>query len=190
MVGTWEINVTTSGMPQKVATAFAELNGTILGAQYTPIAYIGSQVVNGTNHAVLAEQLIVTGKDTKNIVLIIFNEKPEGVTVVNIERVVEGGMPMGGIQIDVQTDIPEEAKNAFAEVFEGFVGSKVEPFALLATQVTKGVNYIFAATVTPITKEPKTKFAIVTVNALEKSVTFSDPLHTELRNGLGYAFNW
>ena len=190
MVGTWEINVVVDKMPQKIATAFAEMSGTILGAQYTPIAYIGSQVVNGTNHAVLAEQLVVTGKDTKNIVLVIFNEKPEGVSVVNIERIVEGGMPMGGIQVDVQTDIPEEAKNAFDEVFEGFVGSKVEPFALLATQVTKGTNYIFAATVTPVTKEPKTKFAIVTVNALEKSMTFSDPLHAELKNGLGYAFNW
>ena len=190
MVGTWEINVTTSGMPQKIATAFGELSETILGAQYTPIAYIGSQVVNGTNHAVLAEQLIVTGKDTKNIVLIIFNEKPEGVSVVNIERIVEGGMPMGGTQIDVQTDIPEEAKNAFAEVFEGFVGSKVEPFALLATQVTKGTNYIFAATVTPVTLEPKTKFSIVTVNVLEKSAKFTDPLNAELKNGLGYAFNW
>ena len=77
MVGTWKIDVKLEGMPQKVATAFANLGTQLLGAEYTPIAYLGSQVVNGINHAVLAEQLVITGKDTKNIVLIIFNEKPD-----------------------------------------------------------------------------------------------------------------
>jgi uncharacterized protein YpuA (DUF1002 family) len=118
----------------------------------------------------------------------------KGHVVVTSPVTATGESALAGIMKAYETAtgqlIPEEVKNTFAEVFEGFVGSKVEPFALLATQVTKGTNYIFAATVTPVTKEPKTKFAIVTVNALEKSVTFSDPLHAELKNGLGYAFNW
>ena len=37
-------------MPQKVATAIAELN--LIGAEYAPIAYLGSQLVNGVNHGV------------------------------------------------------------------------------------------------------------------------------------------
>ena len=56
MLGSWEVNVVTGGMPQKVATAFGELAGSLVGAEYTPIAYLGSQQVNGVNHAVLAEQ--------------------------------------------------------------------------------------------------------------------------------------
>lgn len=55
MIGNWDINVVVGKLPQKVATAFANLGETIIGATYTPIAYIGSQIVNGTNHAVLAE---------------------------------------------------------------------------------------------------------------------------------------
>lgn len=195
-VGTWNVEIvdmTTGSMPQKVATvssAFTEKLGELLGAQYTPIAYLGSQVVNGTNHAILAEQVVITGRDTKNVVLVILNEKGNDFAIVNIERVVEGGTGLGGTVVDVKTEIPEDAKAVFDKTFEGFVGSKVEPFALLGTQVVKGTNYIFAAKVTPVTAEPTQKFAIVTVNGLENKATFADPLRSDLKNGLGYAFTW
>ena len=44
MVGNWKINISTTGMPQKVATAFAKMNETLVGAEYENIAYIGSQI--------------------------------------------------------------------------------------------------------------------------------------------------
>lgn len=190
MLGEWNVNVTVGMMPQKVATAFGKLNE-MVGAEYTPIAYLGSQIVNGTNHAVLAEQLVVTGKDTRNVVLVIFNEKGMDTTLVNIERIVESGAELGGIQVDVETDIPDEAKSAFDTVFNGFVGSKVEPFALLATQVTKGTNHVFAATMAPVTENPTKSVVLVTVNALTKEVGFVDIL-TSKRDvlSLGYAFSW
>jgi hypothetical protein len=87
-------------MPEKIATAVGDLK--IVGAEYTPIAYLGSQVVNGINHAVLAEQLVVAGKDTKNVVVIMFNERPEGVTLVGIERVLESG---GELALAVISDL-------------------------------------------------------------------------------------
>jgi hypothetical protein len=180
MLGSWNINVVVDGMPEKVATAVSKLNEQLLGAEYTPIAYLGSQVVNGTNHAVLAEQLLITGRDTKNVVLIIFNEKPssgiEDLTLVAIERVVEGGEGMGAVEVNVKTDIPVDAKEAFASVIGGFVGSDVEPFALLATQVVNGVDYIFAAEVTSVTAAPAKKVCKVTVNELNKTVSFVDIL--------------
>lgn len=191
MFSSWDIAVNTNGMPQKVATAFAKLNE-MVGAEYEPIAYLGSQVVNGTNHAVLAEQILITGRDTKNIVLIIFNEKPGEMelTLVAIERVMNGGTPLGGTIVDYQTEIPAEAKEAWAEAFEGFVGANVVPFVYLGTQVTKGVNYIFAATVTSVTETPKTGVAIVIVNAYERDVKFVNLLTDHQMATLGYAFTW
>jgi len=171
--GSWDVNVQIGKMPQKVATAFSALND-MVGAEYNMIAYLGSQQVNGVNHAVLAEQLLITGKDTKNIVLVIFRETNEGVTLANIERIIEGGEAFGGINIDVKTDIPEEAIQAFNTVMNGFVGSNVKPFALLATQVVAGTNYIFAAEQTPVVKDPKANVSIITVNSLNNSVTFQD----------------
>jgi len=193
MLGSWSVAVDVNGMPQKVASAMGKLSEQLLGAEYTPVAYLGSQVVNGTNHAVLAEQLVITGKDTKNAVVIIFNEKPNEMecSLVNIERVVESGGELGGIAVDIKKDIPEDAKDAFAKAFEGFVGSKVVPFALLGTQVTKGTNYIFAATVTPVVKEPEDKVAIVIVNPMTGEISITDMLGTKTDAlQLGYAFTW
>ena len=192
MVGSWNVDVTVGKLPQKVATAFASLSETLLGAEYTPIAYLGSQVVNGVNHAVLAEQLVITGKDTKNVVVIIFNEKPgsmDPLTLVSIDRVVESGAPMGGTKVDVKTELSAEDKAVFEKGMGGFVGSKVEPFALLATQVVKGVDYIFAAEVTPVVENPTKKVALVTVNTLTPGAQFVDLL-TNKQEMVGYAFTW
>lgn len=189
MLGSWEIKVSTSGMPQKIASAVGDLK--LVGAEYTPIAYLGSQQVNGVNHAVLAEQLVITGKDTKNAVILIFNEKANEATLVAIERVLESGGELGGVQVNITTDIPADAKEAFESVFEGYVGLNVKPFALLGTQVTKGTNFIFAAEVEPVTREPEKKVALVTVNAMTKDIAFSDMLATNHDvMSLGYAFTW
>ena len=176
MVGSWSINVNTKGMPQKVASAVGKLTETLIGAEYEPIAYLGSQIVNGTNHAVLAEQLLTTGRDTKNVVLLIFNEKGMDCTLVNIERVVEGGFGAGGTEINVKTDLPEEAKKAFDTALTEFVGSTVKPFAYLGSQVVKGIDYIFAAEVAPVVEEPVSKVCVVTVNGLTKQISFKDIL--------------
>ena len=189
-VGNWNTNVSVGSMPQKVATACGQLNE-LVGAEYTPIAYLGSQQVNGVNHAVLAEQTILTGKDVKNIVVLIFRETKEGATLANIERVVESGGELGGAQVEARTEIPEEARKAFNAAFAGFTGSKVEPFALLATQVVKGVNYVFAAEISPVVANPVKSVALVTVNALTKDVAFVDLLTSKHDvMSLGYAFTW
>lgn len=174
--GKWDVNIHVGGMPEKLATALGDIK--LVGVEYTPIAYLGSQLVNGVNHAVLAEQLVLAGKDTKNIVVMIFNEKADTFTLTGIERVVEGGAEFGGTAVDVKTDIPAEAKDAFDSVVGKLVGVDVKPFALLATQVVKGINYVFAAEVTKVTKEAEKEFAIVTVNALTNKVAFTGDLLT------------
>lgn len=184
-VGSWNVNVSIGSMPEKVATAIGKLGETLVGAEYTPIAYLGSQLVNGTNHAVLAEQLLITGKDTKNIVVLIFNEKGMDCNLVNIERVVEGGAEFGGTQIVGTTDIPADAQKVFDKALAGFVGSTVKPFALLATQVVDGVNYIFAAEVTTLALEAEKKLAVVTVNSITGNVAFTDILKSGLVRSLG-----
>lgn len=193
MLGNWKININTTGMPQKVATAFAKMNETLIGAKYEDIAYIGSQMTNGTNHAVLAKQTILTGKDTENIVLVIFNEKPSDIeaTLVSIERVVEGGGQLGGITLtDPTTDIPEEALAIWNDAFKGFVGSKVEPFGYLGSQVVNGTNFIFVAEVTPTVSNAESTVKIVTINSITKNVIFTDLLGNKHDNAFRYSFIW
>ena len=190
--GNWNVNVVMGRMPQKVATAMAKLEESITGAEYEPIAYIGSQVVNGTNHAILAKQIIVTGRDTSNVVLMIFNEKPSDTeaTLIGIERIIESGLPAGGVQIDIHTEIPEDAIEIWKDAFMGYVGLAIEPFALLGTQIVNGINYLFAAEATPVGLEAGKRAYLVVVNSNERRVNLINLLTDKHQAGLSYAFTW
>lgn len=189
MLGSWNVNITVGKFPQKVASALADLK--IVGAEYNPIAYIGSQQVNGVNHAILAEQVLTVGKDVRNVVILILNEKDEQFTLTGIERIVEQGAALGGIQIAQDFTVTDEAKAALAAAMEGFVGIKVEPVALLGTQVVKGTNYILFAQVTGVVVDETKEAAVIIANDLTKKIGFSYVLSSKDTVGaLGYAFNW
>ena len=170
-LGGYQINVQVGKMPQKVATAFSKIfNNIMVGASYVPIAYIGSQSVNTyTNHAILAEQTIVTGKDTKNAVLIIINEKPQGLTLSSIIPVLETGAPIGGTVVGVRVgnDIPDVASDAFNAAFKDFVGSSIKPIAYLGSQQANGVNFYFVAECKPLIGGNNTNSVVnlVTINS-------------------------
>lgn len=189
MTGTWEINNIIPGpdMPQKIATAMAELNENLIGADYEAIAYIGEQIVNGTNHAVLAKQILTTGRDTENIVLLIFNEKPGEVklTLSAVERVLEGGFELGGVDIDIN-NVPDEVRDAL----NGFVGADIEPVMLLATQVVHGINFYVLAKSTPVVPDAKSKAVVIKINTELEQVAFMDILANKEDATLGYSFTW
>ena len=65
-------------LPQKVASGFAAVFGSIIGADYQPILYLGSQVVNGTNYLVIAKQTLMTKEHEEHIVKVIINEASDG----------------------------------------------------------------------------------------------------------------
>lgn len=179
-LGCYQTNVQLGKMPQRVATAFGEIFNNMVGASYIPIAYIGSQFVNNyINHAILAEQTIVTGKDTKNAVLIIINEKPQGLTLSSIVPVLETGAPMGGTVVGVRVgnDIPDVASNAFNAAFKDFAGGNVKPIAYLGSQQANGVNLYFAAECRPLIggNNINSSVKLITINS-NGTVEFDDIL--------------
>lgn len=193
--GNWNIEVNTNGMPQKVASAFTMVNETLVGAEYEFIAYLGDQLVNGTNHAVLAKQIVTTGRDTENVVVMQFNEKPKEMeaTLIGIEHVVDGGMELGGTEIDIREIGPDdgtEASKVWYEAFEGFVGISMRPIVYLGKQVVNGVNYIYAATMEPMTLEGTKQAVVITINPREKVVKAVDMLEPKQINALNYTFTW
>ena len=193
-VGSWNINVN-KNMPQKIASAVTAMNERF-GVEVTPIAYIGSQLVNGTLHAVLIENKIVLGEDQVNVNLVKFLETKDGVAEISNDIIVEGGMPIGGIKVDPKfgDDIPEVAMEVFNRSFAGFVGSNVKPIALISSQMVKGTNYTFLCEVATVTAEPKKAAFLVTVNEFEQRPGWVNVLATKeelAKNGtLGYAFTW
>lgn len=193
-LGAWEVNVSTD-YPQLIATAVSKATEGIFGAEYEGIAYLGKQVVEGVNHAVLAQQTITNGKDTKNASVVVFNTKPSSldVSLVSINTIVHGSNEPGGIKVDMTTDIPTEVKLVFAKAMEGFVGSKIEPFAYIGSQVTKGINYILMAELTPVVEHPVKTLALVTINSFEGNSEIIDIVsfdNGENDGTLGYSFTW
>ena len=188
-----EYNVSVNSYPQKIATAIGTLKEQpLLGVEYEDLAYLGSEKgENSTEHAVLAQQTVITGKDTKNLVLLIFEEKngEAKADLVDVRRILKSGPPIGGLHIDASTDIPEDAKKDFDKAFEKFVGSKVEPFAYIGSQIKRGTDYVFAVTVTSITKEPVTKVKLAIVNTLAETIgwkeIFKEDKKIEITNLVG-----
>jgi len=197
--GNWKIDVNVNGMPQRIATAFEKLKDTLVGADYEFIAYLGSQEVNGINHAVLAEQIITTGRDSKNIVVLIFNEKmadPETstwvITPVAIERVLESGAVLGGttVRVDKILDLEGPEMINWNEAFKGRVGISMHPIAYLGSHVTKDIEYIYAATAEPMNLEGQKQAVIVWINPFKRTVRVVNFLVDRGTDALNYAFNW
>lgn len=65
-------------LPQKAQSAFTAVTGGLVGADYTPVLYVGSQVVNGTNHCILAKQTIITATPEVRLVKMIINVDTKG----------------------------------------------------------------------------------------------------------------
>ena len=80
-LGGWELDnaeVRAVLLPQKVASAFYDVTSDMVGADYTPVAYIGEQIVNGVNYCVIALQSIVAPQSVDRLVKMILHVNTEG----------------------------------------------------------------------------------------------------------------
>ncbi len=91
ILGGWNLDdVKGCNLPQKVQSAFTAATSEQTGADFTPIAYLGSQTVNGTNYRVLAIMKYVVVNSEKKIVKMIIHEESDG--SARIESV--SGLPL------------------------------------------------------------------------------------------------
>ena len=80
LLGGWNLDeVKGTALPQKVQSAFTAVTGELVGADYMPVLYVGSQVVNGMNYCVLAKQTIITATPEYRLVKMVINVDTKGV---------------------------------------------------------------------------------------------------------------
>ena len=78
-VGEWNIDdMKGCNLPQKAQSAFTAVTGGMVGADYQPVLYVGSQLVNGTNYCIFALQTLVTAKPERRLVKMIIHEALDG----------------------------------------------------------------------------------------------------------------
>ena len=75
ILGGWDLSALKAcTLPQKAASAFAAVTGGLVGAEYMPVLYVGSQQVHGTNHCIIAVQTLITANPEKRLVKMVINE--------------------------------------------------------------------------------------------------------------------
>lgn len=117
------------------------------GATYTPVAYLGSQVVAGTNYALLCRVAPVVPDPVETYCVVCLYEDLEGhveITQVedsNADTNLSNEQLSGGWSQPESPELTEEARAALSSALENLDGADYEPLALLGTQVVAGMNY-------------------------------------------------
>lgn len=86
--------MTPCALPEKVATGFSEVTGSLVGATYMPVLYVGEQVVHGLNHMIICLQTLAVADAAEHLVKMVLNQNLDGGdivgkwSIVSIERIV------------------------------------------------------------------------------------------------------
>ena len=157
-------------VPDEVKSLLEKATEGMLGADYTPVAYIGSQVVSGTNHAVLCKIAPAVPDASATYSIVILYEDLEGnVEITDVldseaEAPAEQEEGVNGGWADAESPVmTEEAKAALDKATEELLGAEYSPVALLGTQVVAGTNYSILCEVSAATPETESEYAIVHV---------------------------
>lgn len=176
MAGGWMIaedNTITEERKAIFDKALAEL----LGVDYVPVAYLGSQVVAGTNHCFLTQATIVYPDAVPKCALVYLYEDLEGnVTLMNVADLPvvpnDDGTavePIGDETLDggwafaEDPTITDEIRAKLEKALAELVGASYEPIANIATQVVAGMNRCLLCKVTPVVPDAIPHYALVYV---------------------------
>ena len=158
--GGWELNKDgePAKLPEAVDKAFSKATEDLEGSDLKPAAYIGSQVVAGSNYMILCRSTSVTDDPvTKLQMAVVYADLEGGAKLTYLEdfdvtKYTEGEgaqeseMLAGGWFVPEDacgSDIPDEASAAYEKASESvdWKWSKVSPLAYLGSQVVAGTNY-------------------------------------------------
>ena len=147
----------------------------LVGVDYVPVAYLGSQVVAGTNHVFLVKGTVVVPNAPVSYALVYLYQDLQGdVTLMNVAdlgivpqedgtvTVPEAGL-MGGWSYTEAPEITEEIQARLDKALEGLVGASYVPVANLGEQVVAGLNRCLLCQVTPVVPDAQPHYALVYV---------------------------
>lgn len=138
----------------------------LLGAKYIPVAFLGSQLVSGTNYALLCRVAPVTADPVETYAIVKLYQDLSG--NVSLLDVTDSGVPTNINELPggwAQCEAPivtEELQALFDKAMEGYTGMGFRPVALIATQLVSGTNYCFFCESMPV-DGGESGYAFVTV---------------------------
>ena len=142
----------------------------MVGVGYTPVAYLASQVVAGTNYLALCSISPVVPNAAATYALVTIYEDLQGnaslydVRESDVEALADSNLS-GGWTAAQSPKVTSAAKKALSKATDGLAGASYNPVALLGTQVVAGTNYCMLCEVTPVVPNAETDYMIVQVYA-------------------------
>jgi len=152
--GGWEINTGACALNKnpEARKAFKKAVRKLDGAEYRPIALLGTQVVAGTNYCILARCTTVTLEPEKSYVLVYVYEDLKGkCTVTEVKDIDADGMTDEGL--DGGWEMPksvsmkkhQDVKKTFKQATKYRLDGKYTAVSFLSSQVVSGTNYCVLA---------------------------------------------
>ena len=180
-VGGWTENTEFGAVtfPETAKAAFDNAVSGLLGVRYTPVAYLGSQVVAGANYRFLCTYETVTAQpETGLAVLTVYADLTGGASLTDVVRFTvpevlgselvfpAAGMAGGWTYAEASEAVLDGKTQAdFDKAVSALTGVGYTPVALLGTQVVAGTNYAVLCKAVQVTAQPATALAVVTVYA-------------------------
>lgn len=143
ILGGWQLEGKPIGssMPQKLATGWDAAMEGFVGSDFTPQFLIGTQLVNGINYAVIAEQTLIVKDPTKHIAVVIvnvpFNMTGEGSKII---RVISADAP----------EVPADVMALFNSATSKLLGSNHRSILFIGSQVVSGMIFYLICESMPV----------------------------------------
>lgn len=139
----------------------------LTGASYKPVAYIASQVVNGTNHLLLCTVSTIGTDAEPRYALVYLYEDTEGkVEMTNVMRseatAGESGL-LGGWSKPGNKAITAELQKVFDNAVGKITGVEYTPIAYLANQIVAGANYCLLCEAKDVTPDAEARYVIMDI---------------------------
>lgn len=180
ITGSWE-EAESPVIPSDVMKAFEKAMDGLVGANYTPVAYLGSQIVSGHNYMLLCRVAPVTADPVETYAIVSIYEDTEGnaqmtnVSDFGVETYLGSEGMTGGWSQPETPELPDDVKEAFEKAAGMRTDIAYHPVALLSQQVVAGMNYRILCEADNVLPGYDTNYAIITVyNALDGSAEISD----------------
>lgn len=139
----------------------------LVGAEYTPVAYIGDQVVAGTNHCILCKIATITPGAVETYAIVYLYEDLEGnveiTDIVGSDAEIAATCETGGWNETESPNITKDARAALEKAIEGLTGASYTPVAYLANQAVAGTNYSILCEVSAVYPGAEAVYSIVHV---------------------------
>ena len=155
-----------TGLTEDQRSLFERAMEGLLGVNYEPIAYLGSQVVAGLNHCFLCKATVVYPNAQPTYKLVYIYEDLDGNTEVSdiVDLAGDGSEVLpGGWSIAEDAAMTKDVQAAFDKAMESLLGVDYEPVAVLGSQVVAGMNYKILCKSTVVAPGAQPGYSLVTI---------------------------